>query len=252
MSGRLRAGPPSHPLMPQVTPNRTNHLRHDVAFRGTRADPFATPAAIEKRNRRRKSMLIHEARALANAPDLIAAGRGLVRVKREWTQVGSAGAEHDANLEGRLKGTYDDFRARYEREGAQATVARAGATVAGDAAPEDVRNPTTTKPYAPLGTGLSGDEETRRAAGDGDGKAQEEPSNGASVPRYAELATGRSGDSEPEAKAADGTEPSQARRTVASQPGNTVGGGAAGKTGARSDLAHPAAKATPREQRGTP
>jgi hypothetical protein len=99
--------------MPRVTPNRTGHGRHDVAFRGTRADPFAIPPAVEKANRRRKRKLVNRARRLLADPDLLAAARGLVAVKRRWVTIGSAGREYDAKLERSFARVYDEFRARW-------------------------------------------------------------------------------------------------------------------------------------------
>ena len=99
--------------MPQVTPHNTNHLRKNATFRGTRTEPFAVPPAVEKANRRRKRRLLNDAVRLAGNPNLLAAGRGLVAVKHRWARIGSAGAEHETELERRLERVLADFRARY-------------------------------------------------------------------------------------------------------------------------------------------
>jgi len=103
-------------LMPQVTPNRTVHGRQNVAFRGTRAAPFALAPAIEKANRRRKRKLTNESRRLLVEPDLLAAARGLVAVKRRWATIGSAGREYDGALNRSFTRVYEDIRARYAAE----------------------------------------------------------------------------------------------------------------------------------------
>jgi hypothetical protein len=112
--------------MPAITPNRTNHLRQNATFRGTRANPYATPA-IEKANRTRKRKLINRARAALRDPDLQAAAEALVSVKRRWANVGSAGVEHDKKLKNELKDIYEAFRARYEGVRTRAIARRASA-----------------------------------------------------------------------------------------------------------------------------
>jgi len=98
--------------MPAVTPHRTNHGRRDIAFRGTRADPFAMPAAIEKRERRTKRLLINKAKALLNEPDLLVAARKLVAIKRRWVTVGSGGVEYERGLRREFDDVLKAFRAR--------------------------------------------------------------------------------------------------------------------------------------------
>jgi hypothetical protein len=204
--------------MPSVTPNRTNHGRRDVAFRGTRADPFATPAAIEKSNRRNKRILINEARALASDPDVLAAARGLVTVKRRWAKVGSAGTEHDAQLRRSFERIYVDFRARVTAK--QAVQLRsAAAKVPGrvsEPAPElqqagEPRSDGIWPPTDAVGTGNLDVEHERM------GK------------RYGQLGTGRSSEGTDDATRIGATEPSQGTGTVPSQAQRRVGGGAVGE-----------------------
>jgi len=123
--------------MPAVTPNRTNHLRQNATFRGTRANSYATPA-IEKSNRTKKRKLINRARAGLRDPDLQAAAETLVSVKRRWAKVGNPGAEHEEKLKKELENIYEAFRGRYEGVRARAIARRAKAPA-----------PLTTKP-APL------------------------------------------------------------------------------------------------------
>jgi len=141
--------------MPSVTPNRTNHLRQNATFRGTRANPYATPA-IEKSNRTKKRKLINRARAALRDPDLQAAAETLVSVKRRWAKVGSAGAEHDKKLTREFEGIYEAFRGRYEGVRARAIARNAKAGNAKSTGGENAENGHTEKPYAQLGTGQSG------------------------------------------------------------------------------------------------
>jgi len=127
--------------MPQITPNQTNHLRQNATFRGTRANPYATPA-LERSNRTKKRKLINRARAALRWPkrgfepkasvsrlrsDLQAAAVALVSVKRRWVKLGSAGAEHDRKLKKEFGDIYEQFGARYARVRARAIARRAQA-----------------------------------------------------------------------------------------------------------------------------
>ena len=96
--------------MPQVTPNRTNHLRQSATFRGT-SQRGSELKALVRANRRKKRKLINEACAAASA-DLIAAGTKLVRIKRQWNLVGSGGQESDARAAHELENVYATFAVR--------------------------------------------------------------------------------------------------------------------------------------------
>jgi len=132
--------------MPQVTPNRTAHLRQNASFRGTRAGGRAlnpTPA-IEKQNRTKKRKLINRARAALRDPDLQGAAEALVSVKRRWAKVGSAGSEHDKKLKNELEDIYEAFRARYTRVRTRA-IARTRTQPTSQRIPRTVRSTTPTK-----------------------------------------------------------------------------------------------------------
>ncbi len=142
--------------MPQVTPNRTANLRQNATFRGTRANPYASPA-LEKGNRTKKRKLINRARAALRDPDLKVAAEALVSVKRRWAKVGNAGAEHDKKLKKELEDIYEAFRARYEGVRARAIARNAKAGNAESTSGGSAEDEHTEKPYAQLGTGQSGD-----------------------------------------------------------------------------------------------
>lgn len=129
--------------MPQITPSRTNHLRQNATFRGTRANPYATPA-IEKSNRTKKRKLINRARAALRDPDLQGAAETLVSVKRRWAKVGNAGAEHDKKLKKEFGDIYEAFRVRYEGVCARAITRRAKAPHTAE--PQPTIRVTTTNP----------------------------------------------------------------------------------------------------------
>jgi hypothetical protein len=98
--------------MPSVTPNRTDHGRHNVAFLGGSADPFATPAAVEKSHRRKKRKLINQAREVVHEPNLHVAASRMVMLKRRWERVGSAGSEYERGLRKQFEQACDELRNR--------------------------------------------------------------------------------------------------------------------------------------------
>jgi len=216
--------------MPQVTPNNTNHLRQNATFRGTRANPYATPA-LEKENRTKKRRLINRARTALRDPDLQAAAEALVSVKRRWAKVGNAGAEHDKKLQRELEDIYETFRGRYEGVRARAVARRAQIAPSG-AASGVTSNKHIDQPYAELGTVLSG--------------GRQNAEMGETAPTLADLSAGPKQEIgtakrfSHSARTGVATEPSQPAGTLPSHVVNTVGGGAAGKPTAPAPLARPA------------
>jgi hypothetical protein len=135
--------------MPTITPHNTNHLRQNATFRGTRANPYATPA-IEKGNRTKKRKLINRARAALRDPDLQAAAEALVSVKRRWAKVGNAGSEHDRKLGRELEAIYEAFRGRYDGVRARAIARRARTSTDSSAGAKTERTTSnTTNPKEP-------------------------------------------------------------------------------------------------------
>lgn len=98
--------------MPSITPNRTDHGRHNVAFLGGSGDPFATPAAVEKSNRRKKRKLVNQAREVAHEPNLHVAASRMVMLKRRWELVGPGGSEYESGLRKRFERACDELRDR--------------------------------------------------------------------------------------------------------------------------------------------
>jgi hypothetical protein len=234
--------------MPRVTPSQTNHGRNDAAFRGG-SQRGGELKALVRANRRKKRKLINEARAAGTSADLIEAGNKLVALKRRWALVGSGGREFDARLAREFDEAYASFGARWKAEHGKTKAATAGVstrsrgpansplaatqTQIGPAKPSafqayDARvdggaTRSTDEPYAALGTGCprggasAVDIYDARVRGGAIRTTQR---------AYAALGTG---DASGHPRPSSFTEPSQATPTVASQPGNTVGGGTAGQ-----------------------
>ena len=209
--------------MPQITPNRTNHLRQDATFRGG-SMPGAELKAIARSNRRKKRKLINRARAALRDPDLKAAATALVSVKRRWAKVGSAGAEHDGKLKREFEGIYEAFRARYEGVLVRAIARTAKAGSAGGTNGGDTSNGHMTQPYADLGTARSREPQNTQTSGN--------------APTSTELSAGPKAESpiakpfHPKGGKSTATQPSQTTPTVAPNPAIGSGAGRREKRGA--------------------
>jgi len=237
--------------MLQVTPSRTAHGRKDATFRTGTKHTGGLPDAIVKSNRRKKRKLINQARELASATDLLAAGRGLVAVKHKWNRIGPAGDEYEAGLRKEFARVYEDFRARYASEaGAARNSARTSRAGDGRLHPDHLT--------AGLGRFTAAADEPVNATEPsqalprvGGGRAGETTTPDTTSPPTTPASTPPQIAGTPQsapAETLDGTEPSQPARTVddmydarlcdgtapassvPSQVKTRVGGGAAGET----------------------